>query len=495
MKENKLRNRNGITLIALVITIIVLLILAGVAIATLTGQGNIIGNAENAVGKYNNSVANEQQLLNEIEKYFIENSNIKEDDEVDNTDDQWVSVGEIFQNASPWDEEYDPNKLHIGDFIAYDAGIWTQDEINNIKVGLKGSETTANGSTDLPTENYQFGGFTAGMSKNKSVVQNGYVQEVTENGQKQPLEGWRLFDVNEDTRAITLISAGVTEYYNHPESVTFENFRNIPDEFARGYTSNYLLTNKVDLGLDVLYEWEDRLNLEGTGLIEGMTLNLQPDYYKENYTTRSWNAYLNEAQGAVGTMILTKERLYDWFAKRFGGFDVIFEDTMYDLEYKVGHNIALTNSDNEFWLPKHTEIGISEEENIVSFMPDNGFIQDGMYGGTLGIRTIVILSPDVKISKESIDVKKIKGDNWSEEIKIWDLKYNEKEETNKEQLTVTFYIDENNIITKKVKFGESVTPPEINGEIIERWRTYTSLSDSIVDLTNITEDMYLFPAT
>ena len=64
------RVKSGITLIALVITIIVLLILAGVALATLTGQGNIIGNAENAVGKYNNSVASEQQLLNEIEKYF-----------------------------------------------------------------------------------------------------------------------------------------------------------------------------------------------------------------------------------------------------------------------------------------------------------------------------------------------------------------------------------------------------------------------------------------
>ena len=38
--------------------------------ATLTGQGNIIGNAENAVGKYNNSVIEEQALLNTIEKYF-----------------------------------------------------------------------------------------------------------------------------------------------------------------------------------------------------------------------------------------------------------------------------------------------------------------------------------------------------------------------------------------------------------------------------------------
>ena len=65
-----MKEKNGITLIALVITIIVLLILAGVALATLTGQGNIISNAENAVGKYNNSVSSEQQLLNEIEKYF-----------------------------------------------------------------------------------------------------------------------------------------------------------------------------------------------------------------------------------------------------------------------------------------------------------------------------------------------------------------------------------------------------------------------------------------
>ena len=58
-----------------------LLILAGVALATLTGQGNIIGNAENAVGKYNNSVAGEQQLLNEIEKYF---QNYLEGGNVDN---------------------------------------------------------------------------------------------------------------------------------------------------------------------------------------------------------------------------------------------------------------------------------------------------------------------------------------------------------------------------------------------------------------------------
>lgn len=41
-------NQNGITLIALVVTIIVLLILAGVSIAMLTGQNGILKNAQEA---------------------------------------------------------------------------------------------------------------------------------------------------------------------------------------------------------------------------------------------------------------------------------------------------------------------------------------------------------------------------------------------------------------------------------------------------------------
>lgn len=41
-------NQKGITLIALVVTIIVLLILAGVSIAMLTGQTGILGNAQTA---------------------------------------------------------------------------------------------------------------------------------------------------------------------------------------------------------------------------------------------------------------------------------------------------------------------------------------------------------------------------------------------------------------------------------------------------------------
>ena len=46
--KNKIKQKNGITLIALVITIIVLLILVGVSIAMLTGQNGILTQAQNA---------------------------------------------------------------------------------------------------------------------------------------------------------------------------------------------------------------------------------------------------------------------------------------------------------------------------------------------------------------------------------------------------------------------------------------------------------------
>ena len=59
MKEN-LKKQKGITLIALVITIIVLLILAGVSIAMLTGENGVLTQANNAKTKNDQSSLNEE---------------------------------------------------------------------------------------------------------------------------------------------------------------------------------------------------------------------------------------------------------------------------------------------------------------------------------------------------------------------------------------------------------------------------------------------------
>ena len=71
----KVKETKGITLIALVITIVVLLILAGVVIATLNGNDNIIKNANTAVGKYNEKVNEEQGILNTLEEKLKEYTN------------------------------------------------------------------------------------------------------------------------------------------------------------------------------------------------------------------------------------------------------------------------------------------------------------------------------------------------------------------------------------------------------------------------------------
>jgi predicted PurR-regulated permease PerM len=62
-KKREVRINKGITLIALVITVIILLILAGVTI-NMVFDGGIIEKAQNAVDKYNEAAKNEQEALN-----------------------------------------------------------------------------------------------------------------------------------------------------------------------------------------------------------------------------------------------------------------------------------------------------------------------------------------------------------------------------------------------------------------------------------------------
>ena len=57
------KKQNGITLVALVITIIVLLILAGVSISLVVGEGGILGKATNAVDENEKATAEQEIKL------------------------------------------------------------------------------------------------------------------------------------------------------------------------------------------------------------------------------------------------------------------------------------------------------------------------------------------------------------------------------------------------------------------------------------------------
>jgi len=70
------KNSRGITLIALVVTIIVLLILAGTTYTLVIDNDGIFNKAKNATEKYENSARNEQKDMNSmanlIDQYIFE---------------------------------------------------------------------------------------------------------------------------------------------------------------------------------------------------------------------------------------------------------------------------------------------------------------------------------------------------------------------------------------------------------------------------------------
>ena len=65
-----LKSNKAITLVALIITIIILLVLAGVTLSMVLGENGLINKAQSSVDKYQEIASNEQIKLNEMEDYL-----------------------------------------------------------------------------------------------------------------------------------------------------------------------------------------------------------------------------------------------------------------------------------------------------------------------------------------------------------------------------------------------------------------------------------------
>ena len=75
MERLNINKNKGITLIALVITVIVLLILAGVSIAMLTGENGILNQAKKAKEETERSGEKENDILERYEQYIVGRTN------------------------------------------------------------------------------------------------------------------------------------------------------------------------------------------------------------------------------------------------------------------------------------------------------------------------------------------------------------------------------------------------------------------------------------
>ena len=168
MKQKRIqKNSKGITLIALVITIIVLLILAGVTIATLTGDNGILGKANEAKTKSDIVEVKEQAQL-DISNWMAERIRNGEDTVLDD-----ATVKSIIESAN----QNNTNKYYSE---LTDTSIKTK----------KGNEILYSDLYTKTTPSFDPETLTIGTAINTNKygwkVTN-YNEEETETG------GWRLF--------------------------------------------------------------------------------------------------------------------------------------------------------------------------------------------------------------------------------------------------------------------------------------------------------------
>ena len=296
MKLN-LKERKGITLIALVITIIVLLILAGVSIAMLTGQNGILTQAQSAKTTTDNKSAEEKVKLTVMAARAQSEGTLDADKLVAEITNNYGGTATKTGTGFPVNATVDgksftvdsdgnvelagskpqASKVKVGDFVNYSAGNWTAADMT--KIQNSGAKIAANKSTSLPSSNFQFGGFTVGSSKDGNATSyNSSYAYVTDKATESAVTGWRVFDVDGDS--VTLISAGCPEDYYHP--------------YGKAYISEYILSGN-------------------TNSYASSDLGLGTDY-----TARDWSMYVNASYGSgITATALTKTRLDQWYNKNY----------------------------------------------------------------------------------------------------------------------------------------------------------------------------------
>ena len=299
---------------------------------------------------------------------------------------EWVKASKIYDYGNTSEE-----KMHIGDFVNYDAGTWTSTEINSIQTGLKTDLQTANGSTSLPSNAFQFGGFAAGSSRNGNATPNAsnynYIKDTsTGNG----ATGWRVFDIDGDK--VTLISSGNPEdYVEQPEE-------------GLGVINEYVMTGNINS------TWGES------------------DSEKSKYRTRSWNIYVNTNQKAESATLLTYKELENWYSKYLKttlGTTTSKFQVIYSEPYLKYQNIV-DNYSFYYFADLYANYGI---KRIYSFNP---YIRSSAINGTTnlvayGVRPLVTLSTEALFSSTRAGTKTLTGGNMSrfggnQTYNVWNLK-------------------------------------------------------------------------
>ena len=361
-QKNSYKTVKGITLISLVITIINLLILAAVAIGTLTGDNGLIARAQKAKNNTLDAQNLENATFGDLEN-LIDSSTGTTNGGNGGTG---SSTSDIFDETGEQD-----GKLHVGDFVNYTAGTWTEADMN--KIAASGAKIAANNSTSLPTKPYEFGGFVQGASKDENATPYNSTYTYVKDEDGNAITGWRVFDIEADG-TVTLITAGCPEDYYHP------------DVTNGAYISEYILT--------------------------GNQPNSSVNY--STYTSRDWTMYQNSKYGATNAKVLTKAKLDSWYTKYMTAGTTANTGTISTFQKIYGTKY-------ESLIDNYSYYGLYSANGSIDVPyvdPNNRRVISGS-DYAFGVRVLVSLPSDIKWTRNG--TKTVNSRNVNYNYNVWNI--------------------------------------------------------------------------
>ena len=315
MKET-LKSKNGITLIALIITIIILLILAMVTINILINQG-IIGHANNAVRGY--EVAEEKELIGlGYQNYKMDK--LHDSDALLTVDGANGGEG-IPKDDDTWYITFDKTGhtyalTDNGNIESIEGGVWTKNNDGSYTKGdvtLKVGDYVAYDPMDNPTGPTTYTSYSvenASSDKNNGRT-SGYTEDQTFDASTYT-DGWQVLSVKGNK--VELIAANSVGYYKLKGQ---EGYQYGPDEM-HAITMAYGKGKGSIQGRNLVVEEINKItgyNPNKTG--DGHPYGDGETYEYGNEMTYYWKGddkpYYTRTNGEAGNLTTKHNNGFDWF--------------------------------------------------------------------------------------------------------------------------------------------------------------------------------------
>lgn len=454
MKLNfKGRREKGITLIALVITIIVLLILAGVTIATLTGDNGILTKANEAKTRTNEKDEEEQIEIGYTEYLMADQTGEKVNFEVseatvtgkegdwiikfDKTEKEYYFDGETITKVT-WKQKGDTitnietkQTLKVGDYVDYDPTL--EANASDLTYTSKTDKTGADSDQEFNAETYknaEYGWRILGVSKGKLRLisgefvgagnyTNGSRTYYTLKGQKGYINGIEelnkisaIFGHGKGAEKATSITAeDINEITGYDpatakcEEGNFNEYGNKVTYTKEGETklSSSATNGQKWSGTQNTLNYYDKSNKTFKTLTSGSTQITSTFYYYNPTTLNTKQEKPTQGVDENGVYNTIYQILFGKYAVNKDSYEISFVETGTQPRYWLASESALTVKNGVTWGLRRVNDGKVLNRGIF-FSTGTEYSYDDF-----GVRPIVYLKSDISLE-------------WNNTLQKWKIK-------------------------------------------------------------------------